>query len=582
MQLFSLHATSVAPLTATEEGLASKSHNDAFSSILDSLLQRKLATSQAAGVPGPSQRHQASGLRTLLGMQHSARKPSILSRKPLESRSHASEKLAQQVFEKAGQVLRDAPKDASDSELLGRLSRNAQTRDFWSQLDDATGRDLASKIQAEVMKTENTDLQPPPTQTDSDRAASADTLTAIINALNTIPTESKAPATDAAGDSGNEIAAVALETGTPDRPKPIELEEAPVESQDDTIAETGKSQPQPLATEDSARASRTTPTEHTADQKGIESRAEMETSPRELESSYPATGNLPTAREDEATSAWDRHHADSEALPAMPTPEATSNNEANPAEAASTGSSEGLDEFLAAAFRQAQGSMEKQLREEGKDAGRASGQAFESQVHHDKNHDPQIPTAALNPSSGTRQEGFQHGFSQSENHSPDLSAQTTTAGRTTGSGSPDPLRETLFAQVMEKAQLFRAGQQQQVLTLQLKPEHLGKLNMELTSKDGTVSARILTESQLVRAKLEELTPQIKEQLAGQGINLSEITVDVSSQHSDGNNSQLWERQHGRFQQRSTFEQEPVEATSIDVLQELRRRTLHIGAVDLTI
>lgn len=147
--------------------------------------------------------------------------------------------------------------------------------------------------------------------------------------------------------------------------------------------------------------------------------------------------------------------------------------------------------------------------------------------------------------------------------------------------SADPIRGALFSQIIEKAELFKIGSEKKVLTLQLRPESLGKLNIELTSKDGTVSARITTEHAMVREKLDQLVPQIKDTLATQGIKLDQVTVDISHQNPDGRKEQTFERQGGSIRSVSApirEESGPIQ----DVRPALRRLALNIRMVDLTV
>ncbi len=147
--------------------------------------------------------------------------------------------------------------------------------------------------------------------------------------------------------------------------------------------------------------------------------------------------------------------------------------------------------------------------------------------------------------------------------------------------SADPIRGALFSQIIEKAELFKVGTEKKVLTIQLRPESLGKLNIELTSKDGTVSARITTEHAMVREKLDQLVPQIKDTLAAQGIKLDQVTVDISHQNPEGRKEQAFPGQGGTFRSSSAPTQE--EAGPIqDVRPALRRLALNIRMVDLTV
>jgi len=145
----------------------------------------------------------------------------------------------------------------------------------------------------------------------------------------------------------------------------------------------------------------------------------------------------------------------------------------------------------------------------------------------------------------------------------------------------DPLRAALFSQFIEKAEMFNVGSEKKVMTIQLNPESLGKLNLELTSKDGSVSARITTENTLVREKLEQIIPQIKEHLAEQGINLNAVTVDVSSRQSDGKKENF---SHGKSRSTFSIHEKAVDENQkiIDVAPAIRRMALNIRQVDLTV
>ena len=123
-----------------------------------------------------------------------------------------------------------------------------------------------------------------------------------------------------------------------------------------------------------------------------------------------------------------------------------------------------------------------------------------------------------------------------------------------------------------------------VMNVELEQEGMGKLELELTSKNGEVTARLSAENDLAKAKLEELAPQIKENLQEKGVNLTQINVDVSSQDADGNSEKYL-----RFGKKGKSNRlNGVESTSVkDVIEEkilpnLRREALNIQSVDLTV
>lgn len=153
----------------------------------------------------------------------------------------------------------------------------------------------------------------------------------------------------------------------------------------------------------------------------------------------------------------------------------------------------------------------------------------------------------------------------------------------------DSVRSAIFSQIIERIEFFKGPQQIKVMTLQLKPESLGKLEMQLATKDGAVTARISAENSLVKEKLEQLVPQIREHLAEQGVNILQISVDISRRESDGSEKGFsnGEYQHGmrigsRRASRGSSSDTGGSESSVLINPEIRRMALHIKAVDVTV
>ena len=150
--------------------------------------------------------------------------------------------------------------------------------------------------------------------------------------------------------------------------------------------------------------------------------------------------------------------------------------------------------------------------------------------------------------------------------------------------APIPVTSASFAELMEKAEFVKTKDGTKILNLELAQKELGKVEMELTSKDGTVTARLSAENSVAKAKLDELAPQIKEQLLNQGVNLSEITVDISSRNPDeGNKNQMsgGKGKSGRIN--ALRNRQDAEAIiKKNVLPNLRRAALNIQAVDMMV
>lgn len=65
------------------------------------------------------------------------------------------------------------------------------------------------------------------------------------------------------------------------------------------------------------------------------------------------------------------------------------------------------------------------------------------------------------------------------------------------------------------------------MEIQLNPEHLGKVNLTVTSTNGTLHATMTTQNEMVKEALESQMITLKENLQNQGIKVDEIEVTVS-------------------------------------------------------
>ncbi len=180
-------------------------------------------------------------------------------------------------------------------------------------------------------------------------------------------------------------------------------------------------------------------------------------------------------------------------------------------------------------------------------------------------------------SNGSGNSGMNNGFAFQ-------SGSTSNQNSVNKAAAPLPLNTTNFAELMEKAEFVKTKDGAKILNLELAQKELGKVEMELTSKDGAVTARLSAENSVAKAKLDELAPQIKEQLLGQGVNLSEITVDISSRNPDeGNRNQMsgGKGKSGRIDA-SRNRQDAEAIIKKNVLPNLRRAALNIQAVDMMV
>jgi len=164
------------------------------------------------------------------------------------------------------------------------------------------------------------------------------------------------------------------------------------------------------------------------------------------------------------------------------------------------------------------------------------------------------------------------------------SGSTSNQNSINKAAAPIPVTSTSFAELMEKAEFVKTKDGTKILNLELAQKELGKVEMELTSKDGTVTARLSAENSVAKAKLDELAPQIKEQLLNQGVNLSEITVDISSRNPDEGNKNQMSGGKGKSGRIDAFKnrQDAEAIIKKNVLPNLRRAALNIQAVDMMV
>ena len=126
--------------------------------------------------------------------------------------------------------------------------------------------------------------------------------------------------------------------------------------------------------------------------------------------------------------------------------------------------------------------------------------------------------------------------------------------------------ETAFAQVQEQEQVNGTGTQVNVadiikqivefsrvtisrtattMEMQLNPENLGKLYLQLSAKDGIVSAHITAQNEVVKEALESQIVQFKENMNDAGIKVDAVEVTVGSHEFEKNleqNAKQEERQ----------------------------------------
>lgn len=92
-------------------------------------------------------------------------------------------------------------------------------------------------------------------------------------------------------------------------------------------------------------------------------------------------------------------------------------------------------------------------------------------------------------------------------------------------------REELFSQIVEHAKVVvnNGGSEMEI---NLKPEHLGKLQLKVTIENDVVTAKFFAESQQVKEIIESNLSQLKRNLQENGMQVDMIMVSVGNQQSN--------------------------------------------------
>lgn len=82
------------------------------------------------------------------------------------------------------------------------------------------------------------------------------------------------------------------------------------------------------------------------------------------------------------------------------------------------------------------------------------------------------------------------------------------------------------------------------MELQLNPENLGKVNLSVQSKDGTLTAHFVVQNEISKEAIESQIQSLKETLINQGLKVDAIEVTVSSYAFDQNSKEASDNQQG--------------------------------------
>lgn len=107
--------------------------------------------------------------------------------------------------------------------------------------------------------------------------------------------------------------------------------------------------------------------------------------------------------------------------------------------------------------------------------------------------------------------------------------------------------QDLMSQVVKKAELM-LKQDSSEMSIQLKPDLLGKMTIKVSMENGVVTARFTTESQQVKNILDQNIQALRQTLEAQGVKVDKTEVNVQMDNNgmfggfSGRQQELWQQQ----------------------------------------
>lgn len=119
----------------------------------------------------------------------------------------------------------------------------------------------------------------------------------------------------------------------------------------------------------------------------------------------------------------------------------------------------------------------------------------------------------------------------------------------------------IVSQIVEKIKI-NIMPDQTSMELQLNPEHLGKLQLSVVSKEGVLTAHFTTSNQTVKEAIESQMLFLKDNLANQGLKVDAIEVTVSNFEFSGSNEAQSDNNQGNSKKRRFMNDDVIEDNSV--------------------
>lgn len=139
-----------------------------------------------------------------------------------------------------------------------------------------------------------------------------------------------------------------------------------------------------------------------------------------------------------------------------------------------------------------------------------------------------------------------------------------------GEALPEEDAQSVVRQLVERIRVS-VNEDTSSFEMQLNPEHLGKINLQVAAKNGVVTAQIATENAAVKEALESQLITLKETLNNQGIKIEAVEVTVAShgfernlddQRENEQNQQGNQKRRFRFDVMQAAEEELTPADAV--------------------
>ena len=109
---------------------------------------------------------------------------------------------------------------------------------------------------------------------------------------------------------------------------------------------------------------------------------------------------------------------------------------------------------------------------------------------------------------------------------------------------PQPVKSAeVVNQVVEQAKVI-IGQDKSEMVIQLKPDHLGKLELKVVTEQGIVAAKFIAESHQVKEIIETNMQLLKDSLQKQGISVDSVSVQVGNGNGESQQQRSYQSRNG--------------------------------------